>query len=173
MLGHAPQEMAEQGPGWKDQILRTQNGAVNIHAQAYGRRCRGSDERCRFGRCSVLPLLCGIICLDEDIDRLYESTRTGHEDRSEPRVLLPSRDGQCRRSVARIIAGRWLFERSPGYASHAESWPTCCRSRRSGQVCGTIHRPSCRRTARRCCLRPQAERHRSGSTSMSRTSDTL
>jgi type IV secretion system protein VirB4 len=61
--------------GWKDQILRTQNGAVDVHAQemaadaeeAMGVAAAGDVQFCQYTAC--------IICMDEDPDRLYENTR--------------------------------------------------------------------------------------------------
>jgi len=61
--------------GWKDQILKTQSGAVDIHAQemaadaeeAMGVAAAGDVQFCQYGA--------NIVCLDEDADRLYESTR--------------------------------------------------------------------------------------------------
>ena len=61
--------------GWKDQILKTQNGAVDIHAQemaidaeqAMGVAAAGDVQFCQYSA--------NIICLDEDADRLYETTR--------------------------------------------------------------------------------------------------
>lgn len=61
--------------GWKDQILKTANGAVNIHAQematdaevAMGVAAAGDVQFCQYSA--------NVICLDEDLDRLHESTR--------------------------------------------------------------------------------------------------
>ena len=61
--------------GWKDQILKTQTGAVDIHAQqmatdaeeAMGVAAAGDVQFCQYSA--------NIICLDEDLDRLYENTR--------------------------------------------------------------------------------------------------
>lgn len=61
--------------GWKDQILRTQAGAVNIHAQematdaeeAMGIAAAGDVQFCQYSA--------NIICLDEDAERLHESVR--------------------------------------------------------------------------------------------------
>ncbi len=61
--------------GWKDQIFRTQNGPVNLHAQemsadaevAMGVAASGDVQFCQYSA--------NIICMDEDPDRLYESTR--------------------------------------------------------------------------------------------------
>jgi type IV secretion system protein VirB4 len=61
--------------GWKDQILKSQNGAVDIHAQemaidaeqAMGVAAAGDVQFCQYSA--------NIICLDEDADRLYETTR--------------------------------------------------------------------------------------------------
>ncbi len=61
--------------GWKDQILRSQNGAVNANArdmmddveQAMSVAAAGEVQFCQFSA--------NIICLDEDLNRLNESTR--------------------------------------------------------------------------------------------------
>ena len=61
--------------GWKDQILKTQSGAVDIHAQemavdaeqAMGVAAAGDVQFCQYSA--------NIICMDQDPDRLYESTR--------------------------------------------------------------------------------------------------
>src|SRR5580692_5147467 len=61
--------------GWKDQILQTQNGAVDVHAQemaidaeqAMGVAAAGDEQFCQYSA--------NIICLDEDPERLYENTR--------------------------------------------------------------------------------------------------
>ena len=61
--------------GWKDQIFRTQNGPVNLHAQemsadaevAMGVAASGDVQFCQYSA--------NIICMDDDPDRLYESTR--------------------------------------------------------------------------------------------------
>src|SRR6202167_2664083 len=61
--------------GWKDQILQTQSGAVDVHAQemaidaeqAMGVAAAGDVQFCQYSA--------NIICLDEDADRLYETTR--------------------------------------------------------------------------------------------------
>jgi type IV secretion system protein VirB4 len=61
--------------GWKDQILRTQTGAVDIHAQemaadaqeAMGVAAAGDVQFCQYTAC--------IVCTDEDPNRLNENTR--------------------------------------------------------------------------------------------------
>jgi type IV secretion system protein VirB4 len=61
--------------GWKDQILRTQNGAVDLHAQqmavdaeeAMGVAAAGDVQFCQYSA--------NIVCLDDDLERLHESTR--------------------------------------------------------------------------------------------------
>lgn len=61
--------------GWKDQILRTQSGAVDVHAQemsvdaeeAMGVAAAGDVQFCQYSA--------NIVCLDEDSERLYENTR--------------------------------------------------------------------------------------------------
>lgn len=61
--------------GWKDQIFRTNGGAIDVHAeemsvdaeQAMGVAAAGDVQFCQYSA--------NIICLDKDPDRLYESTR--------------------------------------------------------------------------------------------------
>jgi type IV secretion/conjugal transfer VirB4 family ATPase len=62
--------------GWKDQILRTQNGAVNIHAKHMADDAEEAMSVAASGDVQFCLYSAAIICLDEDIDRLYESTRT-------------------------------------------------------------------------------------------------
>ena len=107
--------------GWKDQILRTQSGAINIHAQemaadaeeAMGVAAAGDVQFCQYSA--------NIICLDEDLDRLVREHAAGDEDGAESRLLLPDRRRECRRGLARFAARRRLLERPPGSAAHAES----------------------------------------------------
>ena len=62
--------------GWKDQILRTQSGAVNIHAKLMADDAEEAMSVAASGDVQFCLYSAVIICLDEDIDRLYESTRT-------------------------------------------------------------------------------------------------
>ena len=62
--------------GWKDQILRTQSGAVNIHAKLMADDAEEAMSVAASGDVQFCLYSAVIICLDEDVDRLYESTRT-------------------------------------------------------------------------------------------------
>jgi type IV secretion system protein TrbE len=61
--------------GWKDQILRTQSGAINIHAQEMAADAEEAMGIAAAGDVQFCQYAANIICLDEDLDRLYESTR--------------------------------------------------------------------------------------------------
>jgi type IV secretion system protein VirB4 len=61
--------------GWKDQILRTQSGAVDLHAQEMAADAEGAMSVAAAGEVQFCQYSASIICLDEDVDRLYESTR--------------------------------------------------------------------------------------------------
>lgn len=61
--------------GWKDQILRTQSGAVNLHAQAMAADAEEAMGVAASGDVQFAQYSANIICLDEDLDRLYENTR--------------------------------------------------------------------------------------------------
>src|SRR4051812_1264594 len=61
--------------GWKDQILRTQSGAVNLHAQAMAVDAEEAMGVAASGDVQFAQYAANIICLDEDLDHLYENTR--------------------------------------------------------------------------------------------------
>ena len=61
--------------GWKDQILKTQNGAVDLHAQEMAADAEGAMSVAAAGDVQFCQYSANIICLDEDVDRLYEGTR--------------------------------------------------------------------------------------------------
>ncbi len=61
--------------GWKDQILKSQSGAVNIHAQQMAADAEEAMGVAAAGDVQFAQYSANIICLDEDRDRLYESTR--------------------------------------------------------------------------------------------------
>jgi len=61
--------------GWKDQILKTQSGAVDLHAQEMAADAEGAMSVAVAGDVQFCQYSANIICLDEDADRLYESTR--------------------------------------------------------------------------------------------------
>src|SRR5579872_590499 len=60
---------------WKDQILKTQSGAVDLHAQEMAGDAEGAMSVAAAGDVQFCQYSANIICLDEDADRLYESTR--------------------------------------------------------------------------------------------------
>jgi type IV secretion system protein VirB4 len=61
--------------GWKDQILRTQSGAVDVHAQEMARDAEEAMGVAAAGDVQFCQYSANIICLDEDPERLYENTR--------------------------------------------------------------------------------------------------
>ena len=61
--------------GWKDQILKTQNGAVDLHAQEMAADAEGAMSVAAAGDVQFCQYSANIVCLDEDVDRLYEGTR--------------------------------------------------------------------------------------------------
>ncbi len=61
--------------GWKDQILQTQSGAINLHAQQMAADAEEAMGVAAAGDVQFCQYAANIICLDEDLDRLYESTR--------------------------------------------------------------------------------------------------
>ena len=74
--------------GWKDQILRTQSGAINIHAQdmaADAEEAMGVARR----RCAVLPVRGQYHLPGRRPRPTVREHPAGHEDDPEPRLLLP------------------------------------------------------------------------------------
>ena len=61
--------------GWKDQILKTQNGAVDLHAQEMAADAEGAMSVAAAGDVQFCQYSANIICLDDDLGRLYESSR--------------------------------------------------------------------------------------------------
>ena len=61
--------------GWKDQILKAQSGAVNIHAQQMAVDAEEAMGIAAAGDVQFAQYSANIICLDEDADRLYDSSR--------------------------------------------------------------------------------------------------
>jgi type IV secretion system protein VirB4 len=61
--------------GWKDQILRTQNGAVDLHAQEMATDAEEAMGVAAAGDVQFCQYTANIVCLDENPDRLYESSR--------------------------------------------------------------------------------------------------
>jgi len=62
--------------GWKDQIFRTQSGAINLHAQQMAVDAEEAMGIAAAGDVQFAQYSAGIVCLDEDVRRLYENTRT-------------------------------------------------------------------------------------------------
>ncbi len=62
--------------GWKDQILKTQGGAVNIHAQQMALDAEEAMGIAAAGDVQFAQYSANIICLDDDLDRLHESSRS-------------------------------------------------------------------------------------------------
>ena len=127
--------------GWKDQIFRTQSGAVNIHAQemaadaeeAMGVAASGDVQFCQYSA--------NIICLDDDLERLYESTRLVMKTVQNLGFSCRVEDSQCGRGVAWIAAGRRVLERSPRPAAHAESGRHAADHLRMGRASAKTRAP--------------------------------
>ena len=62
--------------GFKDQILRSQNGAVNLYAQLMAEDAEQAMGVAASGDVQFAQYTSNIICLDEDLDRLRENVRT-------------------------------------------------------------------------------------------------
>ena len=62
--------------GFKDQILKSHNGAVNIYAQAMAEDAEEAMGVAASGDVQFAQYSSNVICLDEDLDRLHENTRT-------------------------------------------------------------------------------------------------
>ncbi len=62
--------------GFKDQILRSQNGAVNLYAQMMAEDAEQAMGVAASGDVQFAQYTSNIICLDEDLDRLAENVRT-------------------------------------------------------------------------------------------------
>jgi type IV secretion system protein VirB4 len=62
--------------GWKDQILKTQSGAVNIYAQQMAVDAEEAMGVAAAGDVQFAQYSANIICLDEDLERLAESSRS-------------------------------------------------------------------------------------------------
>jgi type IV secretion system protein TrbE len=61
--------------GWKDQILKTQGGAVDVHAQAMAADAEEAMGVAAAGDVQFCQYTANIICLDDAPERLYENTR--------------------------------------------------------------------------------------------------
>jgi type IV secretion system protein VirB4 len=62
--------------GFKDQILKSQNGAVNLYAQAMAEDSEQAMAVAASGDVQFVQYSSNIICLDHDPDRLTENVRT-------------------------------------------------------------------------------------------------
>ena len=62
--------------GWKDQIFKTHTGAIDIHAQQMAEDAEAAMAVAAAGDVQFAQYSANVICLDENRDRLYESTRT-------------------------------------------------------------------------------------------------
>lgn len=61
--------------GWKDQILKTQSGAVNLHAQQMASDAEEAMALASAGDIQFALYSANIVCLDEDAGRLRETVR--------------------------------------------------------------------------------------------------
>jgi type IV secretion system protein VirB4 len=61
--------------GWKDQIFRSQSGAVNLHAQRMTVDAEEAMGVAASGDVQFAQYTATVVCLDEDRSRLYDSTR--------------------------------------------------------------------------------------------------
>jgi type IV secretion system protein VirB4 len=61
--------------GFKDQVLKTQNGAVNVYAQSMAEDAEQAMGVAASGDVQFAQYSSNIVCLDEDLDRLHENTR--------------------------------------------------------------------------------------------------
>lgn len=61
--------------GWKDQIFKTHNGAIDIHAQEMAADAETAMGVAASGDVQFAQYSANVICLDEDRSQLYESAR--------------------------------------------------------------------------------------------------
>jgi type IV secretory pathway VirB4 component len=61
--------------GWKDQIFKTQSGAIDLHAQQMAADAEEAMGVAAAGDVQFAQYSPNVICLDEDPNRLYENTR--------------------------------------------------------------------------------------------------
>jgi type IV secretion/conjugal transfer VirB4 family ATPase len=61
--------------GWKDQIFKTQSGAIDIHAEQMATDAEQAMGVAASGDVQFAQYSANVICLDEDPIRLYENTR--------------------------------------------------------------------------------------------------
>jgi type IV secretion system protein VirB4 len=62
--------------GWKDQIFKTQSGAIDLHAQQMAMDAEEAMGIAASGEVQFAQYSANVVCLDEDANRLYENTRT-------------------------------------------------------------------------------------------------
>ena len=147
--------------GWKDQMLRSETGAVNANAremmddaeQAMSIAASGDVQFCLYSS--------NIICLDEDLGRLQESIRAVMK-------VIQNLGFACRiETVNAVEAWRGSipgdgYPTYAGFCSILSILPICCRSLPYGPDSARTPRHSCRRIARRFCMPQLAEQPRSG-----------
>ena len=61
--------------GFKDQVFKTHNGAINIYAQSMAEDAEQAMGVAASGDVQFAQYSSNIVCLDEDLDRLHENTR--------------------------------------------------------------------------------------------------
>jgi type IV secretion system protein VirB4 len=61
--------------GWKDQIFKTHTGAIDIHAQEMTEDAEAAMGVATAGDVQFAQYSANVLCLDENRDRLHESTR--------------------------------------------------------------------------------------------------
>ncbi len=61
--------------GFKDQILKTQSGAINLYAQSMAQDAEQAMGVAASGDVQFAQYSSNIICFDEDVDKLHENTR--------------------------------------------------------------------------------------------------
>jgi type IV secretion/conjugal transfer VirB4 family ATPase len=62
--------------GWKDQVFKTHTGAIDIHAQEMAEDAEAAMGVAAAGDVQFAQYSANVVCLDEDRNRLYESTRS-------------------------------------------------------------------------------------------------
>ncbi len=62
--------------GFKDQVFRTQSGAVNLYAQQMAEDAEQAMSVAASGDVHFAQYSSNIVCLDEDLERLHDNTRT-------------------------------------------------------------------------------------------------
>ncbi len=62
--------------GWRDQILKTQSGAVNLYAAEMATDAEQAMSVANSGDVQFAWYSSNVICMDEDVERLHQSTRT-------------------------------------------------------------------------------------------------